>query len=223
MNVRNYIDRINNAYREHRNSYNELAAKYDDINSKIENLKNHRSEYSAAGFKERIDKYEKEQRGIRNELEKLDKSFRTAAAEVRKECADRFSRRYMMNKDSIDRNALDLIQSGVLMADELRAMAEDYADNNTMLRFIGHAMHNTDNNELQKEGSFLIRKSGSRPHLDVVDGFTEDCAKGLRADSASNGYTFGEVRAMADGYDSQLHEGFYNQYASEGEAISDGE
>ena len=222
MKVSFYINEINKVYRDIRTKYESIFAEIDRINADEQKLHKSAHEYSAEGLRQRRDELKQKKQKLTDELETLDSEWKEKTAAIRQDCEKTFSSRFGATPAKVDPKALALLDSGLLTDKELLDLSRQYADNNVMSRFIGHAIekkgNETGNSDFAAIGAALKLRSQAQPHLELLDGFTALASNGIRA-----GVSTGDVegaRIASDGYNEQLYPEHLAKYTAEGEEIT---
>ena len=135
-NVKEFLDKINDKYKAHRAEYERLNELY---NLKAEQWKKElaRGWSNQQMQKEARAKHEAEQGEIRNALEELRRTASTDFENILAEADDVFGRYNRATGDKLDLATVELLKSGILSDNEIKALAKDFEGNVAMLRIIG--------------------------------------------------------------------------------------
>lgn len=135
-NVKEFLDKINDKYKAHRAEYERLNELF---NRNVEEWKRE----LARGWshqqmqKEARAKHEAEQSEIRNALDELRRTASTDFENILAEADDVFGRYNRATGDKLDLATVELLKSGILSDNEIKALAKDFEGNVAMLRIIG--------------------------------------------------------------------------------------
>lgn len=215
--VKEYVLRIDKAYREARQQYSELWEQHDKINEQLKELSNQRGDYTYDGLMKRQTELEKKRSETLDKLRNVVDEFNQNAAAIRAKCADDFSSRYGIDPAKIDSNAMMLVNSGTLSPAELYGLAQRYADNSTMQRLIGGVMSKSDDAETAAYGAVIVDRSRQQPHMDLLNSYMTVASAGLRLSEGKA--TPEECRSMSDGVNEQLYEGAFSEACTKGDSI----
>ena len=135
-NVKEFLDKINDKYKVHRAEYERLNELY---NLKAEEWKKElaRGWSNQQMQKEARAKHEAEQSEIRNALEELRSTANKDFENILAEADDVFGRYNRATGDKLDLATVELLKSGILSDNEIKALAKDFEGNVAMLRIIG--------------------------------------------------------------------------------------
>ena len=135
-NVKEFLDKINDKYKAHRAEYERLNELY---NLKAEQWKKElaRGWSNQQMQKEARAKHEAEQSEIRNALEELRSTANKDFENILAEADDVFGRYNRATGDKLDLATVELLKSGILSDNEIKALAKDFEGNVAMLRIIG--------------------------------------------------------------------------------------
>ena len=135
-NVKEFLDKINDKYKAHR-------AEYERLNELFNRNAEEWKKEVARGWsnqqmqKEARAKHEAEQSEIRNALEELRRTANTDFENILAEADDVFGRYNRATGDKLDLATVELLKSGILSDNEIKALAKDFEGNVAMLRIIG--------------------------------------------------------------------------------------
>ena len=135
-NVKEFLDKINAKYKVHRAEYERLNELY---NLKGEEWKKElaRGWSNQQMQKEARAKHEAEQSEIRNALEELRSTANKDFENILADADDVFGRYNRATGDKLDLATVELLKSGILSDNEIKALAKDFEGNVAMLRIIG--------------------------------------------------------------------------------------
>ena len=135
-NVKEFLDKINDKYKAHRAEYERLNELF---NRNVEEWKKEvaRGWSNQQMQKEARAKHEAEQSEIRNALEELRRTANTDFENILAEADDVFGRYNRATGDKLDLATVELLKSGILSDNEIKALAKDFEGNVAMLRIIG--------------------------------------------------------------------------------------
>ena len=134
--VKEFLDKINDKYKAHR-------AEYERLNELFNRNAEEWKKEVARGWsnqqmqKEARAKHEAEQGEIRNALEELRRTASTDFENILAEADDVFGRYNRATGDKLDLATVELLKSGILSDNEIKALADDFEGNVAMLRIIG--------------------------------------------------------------------------------------
>ena len=135
-NVKEFLDKINDKYKAHR-------AEYERLNELFNRNAEEWKKEIARGWsnqqmqKEARAKHEAEQSEIKNALEELRRTASTDFENILAEADDVFGRYNRATGDKLDLATVELLKSGILSDNEIKALADDFKGNVAMLRIIG--------------------------------------------------------------------------------------
>lgn len=135
-NVKEFLDKINDKYKAHRAEYERLNELF---NRNVEEWKKEvaRGWSNQQMQKEARAKHEAEQSEIKNALEELRRTASTDFENILAEADDVFGRYNRATGDKLDLATVELLKSGILSDNEIKALAKDFEGNVAMLRIIG--------------------------------------------------------------------------------------
>lgn len=149
-NVKEFLDKINNRYKEYRGEYERLNGLY---NSKIEEWKKEvaRGWSNPQMQKEANAKHEAEKSEIRKSINELRTTANKDFESIIAEADNVFGRYNRATGDKLDLATVELLKSGILSDNEIKALADDFKGNVAMLRIIGKYADNRakDNAEMR--------------------------------------------------------------------------
>ena len=192
MNLRPYLEKIDQAYKEARAAYTRT---YEDI----EALK---AKEKALRFGEEAKKYSPDHRNTL--LREIDEKIKTskaylrtiredlenAAGKVRAEAEKTFAKKFSVNPQSLDMQLTKLLESGILSDDELLHISDKYNDvtNRRMIaKYVTERGEKTNSRPLKVHGFELYNEQP--PHIASINNYLETCLLGLRDDPiVANGY-----------------------------------
>ncbi len=184
-NVKEFTDRIRNAYPKYREEYVSLG------NALIEGRKKW-SEELRRGWRnpqeqqEATNKHDAKMRELRIAFENVEDRALAEFEAIKQECIEIFEPYNRATASMIDMPTLELLKSGILKDNELIDLADSFADNVTMLRLIGKYAEeraNVSDTIDRKMGSFAIRcKEASFPYIKPINDLIMWSTRAVRAD-----------------------------------------
>ena len=135
-NVKEFLDKINDKYKAHRAEYERLTEQY------TRNAEQWKKEVARgwSNYKlqqEAKERHDKEQREIKKDLDELRTTANTDFENILAEADDVFGRYNRATGDKLDLATVELLKSGILSDNEIKALAKDFEGNVAMLRIIG--------------------------------------------------------------------------------------
>lgn len=135
-NVKEFLDKINDKYKAHRAEYERLNGQFtrnaEQWKKEVaRGWSNHKEQQEAR------DRHEAEQREIRKALDELRTTANTDFENILAEADDVFGRYNRATGDKLDLATVELLKSGILSDNEIKALAKDFEGNVAMLRIIG--------------------------------------------------------------------------------------
>lgn len=82
--------------------------------------------------------YERAKLTYKQQLDGIRDSYRARSKELRNQLDEFTTDLYQATPDKIDQGAIQLLNMGIMSADEMEHLSEQYMDNPTMMRVIGH-------------------------------------------------------------------------------------
>ena len=206
-NVKEFLDKINDKYKAHRAEYERLNELY---NLKAEEWKKElaRGWSNQQMQKEARAKHEAEQSEIRNALEELRSTANKDFENILAEADDVFGRYNRATGDKLDLATVELLKSGILSDNEIKALAKDFEGNVAMLRIIGKYAEERggkDNMEMTVLASNL--KSAEIPYREPLERLVFWSENGLKDDT---------IKAMAH---NNHYENTYNELVEQSEGV----
>lgn len=184
-NVKEFTDRIRNAYPKYREEYVTLG------NALIEGKKKWNDELRRGWRtpKERQEatlKHDEEMKKLRLAFESIEGKALAEFEAIKQECVEIFEPYNRATASMIDMPTLELLKSGILKDNELIDLADGFSDNITMLRLIGKyaeeraSISDTIDREM---GTFAIRcKEASFPYIRPINDLIMWSTRAVRAD-----------------------------------------
>lgn len=135
-NVKEFLDKINDKYKAHRAEYERLNGQF------TRNAEQWKKEIARgwSNFKEQQkakERHDKEQREIKNALDELRTTANTDFENILADADNVFGRYNRATGDKLDLATVELLKSGILSDNEIKALAKDFEGNVAMLRIIG--------------------------------------------------------------------------------------
>lgn len=135
-NVKEFLDKINDKYKAHR-------AEYERLNGQFTRNAEQWKKEIARGWSDHKEqqeartRHETEQSTIKNALDELRKTANTDFENILAEADEVFGRYNRATGDKLDLATVELLKSGILSDNEIKALAKDFEGNVAMLRMIG--------------------------------------------------------------------------------------
>ena len=135
-NVKEFLDKINDKYKAHR-------AEYERLNGQLTRNAEQWKKEIARGWSDHREqqearaKHETEQSTIKNSLDELRRTADTDFENILAEADEVFGRYNRATGDKLDLATVELLKSGILSDNEIKALAKDFEGNVAMLRMIG--------------------------------------------------------------------------------------
>ena len=135
-NVKEFLDKINDKYKAHR-------AEYERLNELFNRNAEEWKKVVARGWnspkmqQEARDKNEAKKKEIKNALDELRTTASKDFENILAEADDVFGRYNRATGDKLDLATVELLKSGILSDNEIKALAKDFEGNVAMLRIIG--------------------------------------------------------------------------------------
>ncbi len=135
-NVKEFLDKINDKYKAHRAEYERLNGQFtrnaEQWKKEIaRGWSNHKEQQEART------RHETEQSTIKNALDELRRTANTDFENILAEADEVFGRYNRATGDKLDLATVELLKSGILSDNEIKALAKDFEGNVAMLRMIG--------------------------------------------------------------------------------------
>lgn len=135
-NVKEFLDKINDKYKAHRAEYERLNGQFTQNAEQwkkeiARGWSDHREQQEA-----RV-KHETEQSTIKISLDELRRTADTDFENILAEADEVFGRYNRATGDKLDLATVELLKSGILSDNEIKALAKDFEGNVAMLRMIG--------------------------------------------------------------------------------------
>ena len=135
-NVKEFLDKINDKYKAHRAEYESLTGQFtrnaEQWQKEIaRGWSDHKKQQEARA------RHETEQSTIKNALDELRRTANTDFENILAEADDVLGRYNRATGDKLDLATVELLKSGILSDNEIKALAKDFEGNVAMLRIIG--------------------------------------------------------------------------------------
>ena len=135
-NVKEFLDKINDKYKAHRAEYERLNGQFTQNAEQwkkeiARGWSDHREQQEARA------KHETEQSTIKISLDELRRTADTDFENILAEADEVFGRYNRATGDKLDLATVELLKSGILSDNEIKALAKDFEGNVAMLRMIG--------------------------------------------------------------------------------------
>ena len=206
-NVKEFLDKINDKYKAHRAEYERLNELY---NLKAEEWKKElaRGWSNQQMQKEARAKHEAEQSEIRNALEELRRTASTDFENILAEADDVFGRYNRATGDKLDLATVELLKSGILSDNEIKALADDFKGNVAMLRIIGkYAEERASKDNMEMTVLSHNLKNAEIPYREPLERLVFWSENGLKDDT---------IKAMAH---NNHYENTYNELVEQSEGV----
>ena len=206
-NVKEFLDKINDKYKVHRAEYERLNELY---NLKAEEWKKElaRGWSNQQMQKEARAKHEAEQSEIRNALEELRSTANKDFENILAEADDVFGRYNRATGDKLDLATVELLKSGILSDNEIKALADDFKGNVAMLRIIGkYAEERASKDNMEMTVLSHNLKNAEIPYREPLERLVFWSENGLKDDT---------IKAMAH---NNHYENTYNELVEQSEGV----
>ena len=206
-NVKEFLDKINDKYKVHRAEYERLNELY---NLKGEEWKKElaRGWSNQQMQKEARAKHEAEQGEIRNALEELRSTANKDFENILAEADDVFGRYNRATGDKLDLATVELLKSGILSDNEIKALADDFKGNVAMLRIIGkYAEERASKDNMEMTVLSHNLKNSEIPYREPLERLVFWSENGLKDDT---------IKAMAH---NNHYENTYNELVEQSEGV----
>ena len=206
-NVKEFLDKINDKYKAHR-------AEYERLNELFNRNVGEWKKEVARGWsnqqmqKEARAKHEAEQSEIRNALEELRRTASTDFENILAEADDVFGRYNRATGDKLDLATVELLKSGILSDNEIKALAKDFEGNVAMLRIIGkYADERASKDNIEMITLAHSLKNAEIPYREPLERLVFWSENGLKDDT---------IKAMAH---NNHYENTYNELVEQSEGV----
>ena len=206
-NVKEFLDKINDKYKAHRAEYERLNELY---NLKAEEWKKElaRGWSNQQMQKEARAKHEAEQSEISNALEELRSTANKDFENILAEADDVFGRYNRATGDKLDLATVELLKSGILSDNEIKALADDFKGNVAMLRIIGkYAEERASKDNMEMTVLSHNLKNAEIPYREPLERLVFWSENGLKDDT---------IKAMAH---NNHYENTYNELVEQSEGV----
>lgn len=206
-NVKEFLDKINEKYKAHR-------AEYERLNGQFTRNAEQWKKEIARGWsnqqmqKEAGAKHEAEQSEIKNALEELRRAASTDFENILAEADDVFGRYNRATGDKLDLATVELLKSGILSDNEIKALAKDFEGNVAMLRIIGkYAAERASKDNIEMIALAHSLKNAEIPYREPLERLVFWSENGLKDDT---------IKAMAH---NNHYENTYNELVEQSEGV----
>ena len=206
-NVKEFLDKINDKYKAYR-------AEYERLNELFNRNAEEWKKEVARGWsnqqmqKEARTKHEAEQSKIRNALEELRRTAGTDFENILAEADDVFGRYNRATGDKLDLATVELLKSGILSDNEIKALAKDFEGNVAMLRIIGkYADERASKDNIEMIALAHSLKNAEIPYREPLERLVFWSENGLKDDT---------IKAMAH---NNNYENTYNELVEQSEGV----
>ena len=206
-NVKEFLDKINDKYKAHRAEYERLNELF---NRNVEEWKKElaRGWSNQQMQKEARAKHEAEQSEIRNALDELRTTASKDFENILAEADDVFGRYNRATGDKLDLATVELLKSGILSDNEIKALAKDFEGNVAMLRIIGkYADERASKDNIEMIALAHSLKNAEIPYREPLERLVFWSENGLKD------YT---IKAMAH---NNHYENTYNELVEQSEGV----
>ena len=206
-NVKEFLDKINDKYKAHRAEYERLTEQY------TRNAEQWKKEVARgwSNYKlqqEAKERYDKEQREIRKALDELRTTANTDFENILAEADDVFGRYNRATGDKLDLATVELLKSGILSDNEIKALAKDFEGNVAMLRIIGkYADERASKDNIEMIALAHSLKNAEIPYREPLERLVFWSENGLKDDT---------IKAMAH---NNHYENTYNELVEQSEGV----
>ena len=206
-NVKEFLDKINEKYKAHR-------AEYERLNEQFTRNAEQWKKEIARGWsnqqmqKEARAKHEAEQSEIRNALDELRRTASKDFENILAEADDVFGRYNRATGDKLDLATVELLKSGILSDNEIKALAKDFEGNVAMLRIIGkYADERASKDNIEMIALAHSLKNAEIPYREPLERLVFWSENGLKDDT---------IKAMAH---NNHYENTYNELVEQSEGV----
>lgn len=206
-NVKEFLDKINEKYKAHR-------AEYERLNGQFTRNAEQWKKEIARGWsnqqmqKEARAKHEAEQSEIRNALDELRTTASKDFENILAEADDVFGRYNRATGDKLDLATVELLKSGILSDNEIKALAKDFEGNVAMLRIIGkYADERASKDNIEMIALSHSLKNAEIPYREPLERLVFWSENGLKDDT---------IKAMAH---NNHYENTYNELVEQSDGI----
>ena len=206
-NVKEFLDKINDKYKAHRAEYERLNELF---NRNVEEWKKEvaRGWSNQQMQKEARAKHAAEQSEIKNALEELRRTANTDFENILAEADDVFGRYNRATGDKLDLATVELLKSGILSDNEIKALAKDFEGNVAMLRIIGkYADERASKDNIEMIALAHSLKNAEIPYREPLERLVFWSENGLKDDT---------IKAMAH---NNHYENTYNELVEQNEGV----
>lgn len=206
-NVKEFLDKINDKYKTHRAEYERLNELF---NRNVEEWKKEvaRGWSNQQMQKEARAKHEAEQSEIKNALDELRTTASKDFENILAEADDVFGRYNRATGDKLDLATVELLKSGILSDNEIKALAKDFEGNVAMLRIIGkYADERASKDNIEMIALAHSLKNAEIPYREPLERLVFWSENGLKDDT---------IKAMAH---NNHYENTYNELVEQSEGV----
>ena len=206
-NVKEFLDKINDKYKAHRAEYERLTEQY------TRNAEQWKKEVARgwSNYKlqqEAKERHDKEQREIKKALDELRTTANTDFENILAEADDVFGRYNRATGDKLDLATVELLKSGILSDNEIKALAKDFEGNVAMLRIIGkYADERASKDNIEMIALAHSLKNAEIPYREPLERLVFWSENGLKDDT---------IKAMAH---NNHYENTYNELVEQSEGV----
>ena len=206
-NVKEFLDKINDKYKAHRAEYERLNGQFtrnaEQWKKEIaRGWSNHKEQQEART------RHETEQSTIKNALDELRRTANTDFENILAEADEVFGRYNRATGDKLDLATVELLKSGILSDNEIKALAKDFEGNVAMLRMIGkYAEERASKDNMEMTVLSHSLKNAEIPYREPLERLVFWSENGLKDDT---------IKAMAH---NNHYENTYNELVEQSEGV----
>ena len=206
-NVKEFLDKINDKYKAHRAEYERLTEQYTrNAEQWQKEIARGWSNYNLQ--QEAKAKHTAEQAEIRKALDDLRTTANTDFENILAEADDVLGRYNRATGDKLDLATVELLKSGILSDNEIKALAKDFEGNVAMLRIIGkYADERASKDNIEMIALAHSLKNAEIPYREPLERLVFWSENGLKDDT---------IKAMAH---NNHYENTYNELVEQSEGV----
>ena len=206
-NVKEFLDKINDKYKAHRAEYERLTEQYTRNTEQWQKeIARGWSNYNLQ--QEAKAKHTAEQAEIRKALDDLRTTANTDFENILAEADDVLGRYNRATGDKLDLATVELLKSGILSDNEIKALAKDFEGNVAMLRIIGkYADERASKDNIEMIALAHSLKNAEIPYREPLERLVFWSENGLKDDT---------IKAMAH---NNHYENTYNELVEQSEGV----
>ena len=206
-NVKEFLDKINDKYKAHRAEYERLTEQYNrNAEQWQKEIARGWSNYNLQ--QEAKAKHIAEQAEIKKALDDLRTTANTDFENILAEADDVLGRYNRATGDKLDLATVELLKSGILSDNEIKALADDFKGNVAMLRIIGkYAEERASKDNMEMTVLSHNLKNSEIPYREPLERLVFWSENGLKDDT---------IKAMAH---NNHYENTYNELVEQSEGV----